>query len=493
VTRNQIWITVGAVAAALALGIAVTLVVTGGDNTDEISTAGTRPTQPPVTTTIKPATTPPPTVAPTTKPPATLPPTTPPTVIVIPPTNAPTSPPTVAPTNPVTVPTSPPTTKPTVPPTTSPPAVDPGITPTEIHLAVIADTQDSVLGVQTWANSVNAKKSGIGGRKIVIDPFVVNGDPGQFAAAVDTACTQDFAIVGSLSAGDSSIGNLVTCAIPDLPARARSSAHAGAPNTYAVVPTKSTQQQVGGFKWLKGAVADCCKQYVISSTNAQAAAATQASVEAANTIGFTSAGGVTLANDAPQPAYTPLVAEMKTKGATFGRSDLPFTSTIALRAEAEDQSLTGVKAWFCLAQCYQPSFLSQGGANVEGQYVQIGTNPFEDAASIPAMKKYLSAGGPRNEAGLESASAGLLFQAAANQVVAAEGKAGLTRAALLQAVAGIDDFNAGGILGLTNVGGRVPNGCFVMMKVDGGKFVRAEPAGAGQLSCGDQNLLVVGP
>ena len=491
-TRNQIWITVGGVAAALALGIVVTLVVTGGDNTDEISTAGTRPTQPPVTTTIKPATTPPPTVAPT-KPPATLPPTTPPTVVVVPPTNAPTSPPTVAPTNPVT---APPTTKPTVPPTTSAPAVDPGITPTEVHLAVIADTQDSIAGVQAWATSVNAKKSGIGGRKIVLDPFVVNGDPAQFAAAVNTACTQDFAIVGSLSAGDSNIGNLTTCGIPDLPARALSGAHAGAPNTYAVVPTQSTKQQVGGFRWIKGAVQGCCKQYVISSsTNAAAAAATQLSVDAANSagVGFTSAGGAKLPDSAPQSDYTSIVEEMETKGATFGRSDLPFTSTINLRTEAAAQSFTGVKAWFCLAQCYQPSFVSQGGAHVDGQYVQIGTNPFEDAGSIPAMKKYLSAGGPRNEAGLEPATAGLLFQTAANQVVAADGKGGLTRAALLAAVAGIDDFNAGGILGLTNVGGRAPNGCFVMMKVDGGKFVRAEPAGAGQLSCGDQNLLVVGP
>ena len=500
-TRNQIWITVGAVAAALAVGIAVTVAVTSGGDTNEISTAGTRPTEPPVTTTVKPATTTvPPTVAPATKPPATLPPTLPPTVIVVPPTNAPTSPPTLAPTNPVTVPTSPPTTKPTVPPpttkptvppTTSPPAVDPGITATEIHLAVIADTQDSVQGMQAWASSVN--KKGVGGRKIVIDPFVVNGDPGQFAAAVDTACTKDFAIVGSFSAGDSSLGNLAGCGIPDLPARAVSSVHAGAPNTYAVVPTKSTQQQVGGFKWLQSAVSGCCKQYVISSTNAQAAAATQASVQAANTVGFTSAGGTTLANDAPQSAYTPVVEETKAKGATFGRSDLPLTSTIALRTEALAQSVTGVKAWFCLAQCYQPTFLSQGGTNVEGQFVQIGTNPFEDAASIPAMKKYLSAGGPRNEAGLESASAGLLFQTAANQVIADVGKAGLTRAALVEAVAGIDDFTAGGILGVTNVGGRVPTGCFVMMKVGSGKFARAEPAGAGQLSCGAQNLLTVGP
>jgi hypothetical protein len=43
------------------------------------------------------------------------------------------------------------------------------------------------------------------------------------------------------------------------------------------------------------------------------------------------------------------------------------------------------------------------------------------------------------------------------------------------------------------VGNRVPNGCFVMMKVQDGKFVRAEPAAKNQLNCGDQNLITVGP
>jgi len=368
---------------------------------------------------------------------------------------------------------------------------DPGITATEIRLAVIADSEDSVRGLQAWAATVN--KKGIGGRKIVIDPFLVNGDPAQFAAAVDTACTRDFAIVGSLSSGDSSPGSLASCGIPDLPARALSPAHRAVPNTYAVVPTASTRQQVGGFKWLLEHVAGCCKQFVISSTNPAAAAETEASAQAAVAVGFTAAGGAKLAGDAPQSAYAAIVDEMEAKGATFARSDLPFTSTINLRKEAEAHAFTGVKAWFCLAQCYQTTFLQQGGTAVEGQFVQIHTSPFEDAASIPAIKRYLAAGGPRNQVGLESAAAGYLFQAAANQVIAAEGKHGLTRKALLAAIAEIDDFTAGGILGVTDVGGRVPNGCFVMMKVVNGKFVRAEPAGTAQLSCGDQNLLTVGP
>jgi hypothetical protein len=475
VTRNQIWITVGAVAAALALGIVATLAVTGGDGTDEISTDTTRPTLP--ATTLPPVTSPPSTVAPTTTP--TKPPTTPPTVIVVPPvTETPTVPPTVAP-------TAPPTAPPTVPPTL--PHSDPGISDTEIRLAVIADSPDAIAGVQAWADTAN--KKGVGGRKIVLDPFVVNGDPSAYAEAVNTACEQDFAIVGSLSTGDGSVGDLVDCAIPNLPARALSSANRSAPNTYAVVPTSATRQQVGGFRWLADSQPDCCKQYVVWSTNAALANVTQESAQAAvDAAGFTSAGGTALPDDAGAAAFAPSVDEMKTDGATFGRSDLPFAATIAFRTQADTEQLDGV-TWYCLAQCYQTGFLSQGGGTVDGTFVQIGVTPFEDAGSVPAVKKYLNAGGPRNQVGVESAAAGVLFQSAVNKVYGPDkDKGAVTRAAVLQAVAGIHAFNAGGLLGTTNVGGRVPNGCFVMVQVDSGKFTRAEPTAAGQLNCDPANL-----
>ena len=48
-TPKQIWITVGAVAAALILGIGITLLATGGDSDNAISTAATRPTTPSTT------------------------------------------------------------------------------------------------------------------------------------------------------------------------------------------------------------------------------------------------------------------------------------------------------------------------------------------------------------------------------------------------------------------------------------------------------------
>lgn len=499
-TRRQIVITVSLAVAALVLGVVTTLLVTGGDDTTEIATDGTRPSAPTTTSSIRPATTPPPTVAPTTRPtvaPSTLPP---PTVSIVPPPAPPTAPPTApataAPTSPPTAaPTSPGTGTTAPPPTTTRPIVEPGISAKEIRVAVIADDPESIEGMEAWAATVNARRGGLGGRTVAIDAFETAGSPAAYAAAVQEACRRDFAIVGTRTVGDQAVADLQACGIPDLPARTMSVEHRQAPHTYAVVPTSPTKVLVGGFEWLQATVTGCCKQYVIAPTDPVAAAETQASAQAAITVGFTSTGGTALAEDAPASAYASIVEEIVRTGATFVRSDLGFDSTVALRTRASAEGITGVKAWFCLAQCYTPEFLARGGAAVDGQYVQITTLPFEDP--VPAMRRYLQAttttGGSPSLRGLESYAAGVLFERAARQVIAAQGRAGLSRAALLDVVARTTSFTAGGLLGPTNVGAREPNGCFVMLRVRGGAFVRAEPTASGRLSCGAENLLTVGP
>ena len=54
-TRRQVIITASAVVGALILGVIITLIATSGGDSENISTSGTRPTQPPVTTTLPPA------------------------------------------------------------------------------------------------------------------------------------------------------------------------------------------------------------------------------------------------------------------------------------------------------------------------------------------------------------------------------------------------------------------------------------------------------
>jgi ABC-type branched-subunit amino acid transport system substrate-binding protein len=500
-TRRQLTITITAVVAALVVGVVATLLATSGGGDDQsVSAPGatTSPTTTPPPSTAAPtlATTTPTTAAPTTA--SSIPPG---TVVINPPasTAAPTTqPPTTRP--PTTPPTTaaPTTTRPAGTTTTKPGGGSPdvGVTPTEIHLAVISDNPDAIAGTKAWAQWVN-KRSGIAGRKIRLDTFTSVTDPEKYAAAVKTACEQDFAIVGSLASADDQTTELERCGIPDLPARAYSDEHMQAANTFPVVPARVTSRLVGGYKWLLDEVPGCCAQYAVLPTDPDQQQVAMEKVDAANSVGFTLVDTTELPGDAVQADYNPVVQAIIDKQANLAWSFLGYQSTVNLRKAAVGKDTQGVKAWFCLDQCYTRPFLTQGETAVNGEYVQIEVNPFEESRSIPPMRSYLKFtkkdGVTPSITGEESFAAGMLFEQVARQVVADAGSAGLTRVALIGALEEVHDFTAGGILGATDVAGSAPNGCFVMLQVRSGHFVRVYPESKATLSCGKDNLLTVGP
>jgi hypothetical protein len=87
--------------------------------------------------------------------------------------------------------------------------------------------------------------------------------------------------------------------------------------------------------------------------------------------------------------------------------------------------------------------------------------------------------------------AGVLFEDAVAPVLAEHGEDGLTRERLLESLGGIDAFTARGLVGPTDIGGRTPNGCFVLLQVEAGRFPRVSPVERGSLDCGADNLVVL--
>ncbi|HZP30996.1 MAG TPA: ABC transporter substrate-binding protein [Acidimicrobiia bacterium] len=496
-TRRQLTITVSAVLAALVVGVVATVVATSGDDGNQSVNAPGGTTTP---TTAPPVTTAP--TTPTTTKPTTAPPTsttiTPGTVVINPPvttvaptTRPPTTPPTtVAPTRPTTS-----TTRPTTTTSHGGGSPDVGITPTEIRVAVISDSPDAIAGTRAWAEWVN-RRNGIAGRRIRVDTFDGPMDPTKYATAVKTACAQDFAIVGTFATADDQTTELERCGIPDLPARTNSDAHAQAANTFAAVPARATSRLVGGYKWLLDHVPGCCAQYAILPTAPDQQAEAMRQVDAANSVGFTLTDTAELTDDAVQADYNPIVQAIVQKQANLAWSFLGYQSTVNLRKAALGKNVAGVKAWFCLDQCYTHEFLTAGGAAVNGEYVQIEVNPFEESRSIPAMASYLrytkKDGATPTVTGEESFAAGMLFEQVARQVVTDNGSDGLTRVALIAALHGVHTFTAGGILGATDVAEGTPNGCFAVLQVRSKHFARIFPATRATLSCGQENLLSTG-
>jgi hypothetical protein len=453
----------GSLLAGLAaiIGVAVALGSGGGGGGSVGSGSATTTTTSVAATTL-------PSITPTTLlPPQSLVPTTPTTVVITPPPS-------------------------TTPTTTPNGASDVGITAHTIRITVVADTAPVVKGVEAWAATVNGT-GGLAGRTVKVEARVVSS-ASEYTAAIANACTTSFAVVGSSSQFDSQTSGL-QCGVPEVATRIFDPAHQARPNAYAVIPARAGLVPVGAFRHLLSSVAGCCHQYVLVPAVGPGRAPTQAAVQAATAIGFTTAATPDVPAGSPPGEYTKIVADLVSKQATFASSGLGAESTVRLRkAAAANPGASVVTAWYCDATCADPSFLTSGGAAVDGENVDIGVNPLTDEARIPTMAAYVRAMkslGTPTVAGLESYSAGLLFQQAVRQVVTASGTNGITRVRLLAALGTVHTFTAGGILGTTDVGARQPTGCYVLLGVEGGRFVRVFPAASAQLDCGTQNLQTV--
>jgi hypothetical protein len=92
---------------------------------------------------------------------------------------------------------------------------------------------------------------------------------------------------------------------------------------------------------------------------------------------------------------------------------------------------------------------------------------------------------------IQAFAAGLFFAEAVNAVVKADGNNGLTRARLLEEAANIHAFDAGGMIGVTDVGGRIPSSCFVLTQVRDGEFERVTPKKKGTFNCKKSNRKTV--
>ena len=307
-----------------------------------------------------------------------------------------------------------------------------------------------------------------------------------------TACGRDLAIVASLTALDTDTEAL-DCGIPNIAIETLSEEAAAHDTTYAAFPRRIGTAAVGPYRYLQSAHEGCCSQFVLVPDREPERAATEAAIAAASEIGFDTAGTPDVAFDAPETEYDELAQELAAANATFVSSGLGRDSTIELRNAADRAGVSGVAAWFCDARCYDPSFLTEGGSAVESEYVAIETVPFSDRRRVQAMRSYLSATARNGETpdydGLRAYVAGLLAQEALEAVVDANGEDGITRTAMLNALAGIDGFTAQGLVGPTAVGDRAPNGCTVVLQVLDGELTRVHPTERGSLDCDPENLV----
>ena len=403
-----------------------------------------------------------------------------------------------------------------------PAATDVGVTPTEIHVAVIADVDNSfapglfkasVDGVKGVAKYINAT-GGLAGRKLVVDFYDSHVNPAQTREAEIQACQNDVAMVGTSAALLNTIEEMRDCpdstgaitGLPDIPFYTGSIDHQCSTESFPIAPSalicstkdqhpQTYQANVGRGHWYQEKFGkDLHGIYVFGNDSQAARDATFASVAAVRDIGITTDGDFDRSARATQSEYTEIVQAMKSHSSNYGQCTSSFPCTVLLRKEAALQGLTGIKVWDCGSACYDPQFLASGGQDVEGQYVDTTFLPFLSKADQKANKmaanfvKYTGADKAASF-GAYTWAAGIAFRDAVNSIVKTDGVNGITRKTILAALGKISQFDAEGLIGTIDLAGRKVSACDVTMQVKNGEFVRVHPTKPGTYSCSPKNVV----
>ncbi len=405
------------------------------------------------------------------------------------------------------------------------PASEVGITADTIRIAVIADVDNaarpglfegSVNGVRAFAKYINSKAGGGGlaGRKVQVDFIDSKLSPDEARSALLKACEEDFAIVGTTALFLSNIQPMVECVdkagvatgLPDVPILQTETAHqcnpisfpiiAGAldcstrdqhPQTYTARAGQITQFQGKKHDDLHGS-------FLIPSDLKSTRNSTYPVIAGVEAAGVGNDDEFPISGQATQSEYGVIATSLKQNNSTYFYNGSDYKANLNVRREAKIQGVDSVEVWDCSLACYDPRTLTEGGADVEGQYINIFFVPFEEAKQNKAVNAFIKNVGGRDKAdgfGAQAFAAGLFFRDVVNQIVDADGENGITRAKFIETANGVHDFAAevdgDSMIGETDVGGHEANGCFMTMQIKNGKFVRVFPKKKGTLNCATKN------
>jgi hypothetical protein len=164
-----------------------------------------------------------------------------------------------------------------------------------------------------------------------------------------------------------------------------------------------------------------------------------------------------------------------------------------VRREAQLQGVNSVKVWVCNSGCYDPNFVKQGAASVNGTYAWLLDLPYlSDSQSNPTLGKVVSdLGGVGNidNNAINSFVMALLFQDVIQKATANGGT--LDRQALFTALNNEHSFNAQGLIGTTDVGNHAPSNCGILVQLQNGVWQRVDPVKPGTFDCNSANVVKI--
>jgi ABC-type branched-subunit amino acid transport system substrate-binding protein len=391
-----------------------------------------------------------------------------------------------------------------------------GVTDKEITVTVIADVDNparpavfegSWNGVKAWADFMNAN-GGLACRKVVVKTRDSHLSAEESKNAVAAACGDSLALVGTTAIFLQDVRAMDGCkdragaatGLPDIALLQTETRHQCSEVSFAVLPTGAICPYSGSgvrdyaiprtqYDYYTETYPgeDLHGVFVIPKDLPSTIAVTMPIFRASNQVGMRPDAEFGLSALATQPEYTQVVQAMKTNRATYARNMIDYSANVLMRKEAKAQGIDTVKVWDCSVQCYDKRLITEGGDAVEGQYVWISFLPLEDGLGTNAnLDAFIRYNKKPDGFGAQAFVAGMAFTEAVNKAIASHGNDpnAITRANLLTEFRNMHDFDAGGMIPKTDIGGKRSSVCVVGLQVQNGRLVRVSPVERGMFNCG---------
>jgi ABC-type branched-subunit amino acid transport system substrate-binding protein len=360
---------------------------------------------------------------------------------------------------------------------------DPGVTADKITLGNVSLLtgpvpglfKGAVSGTQAFFAYQNSL-GGVCGRKLALDARDDQFDSNQNKAQYQDLIGKAFGFVGSFSVVDEG-GSSVLASKPDVPdvAYALSHAHFNLPNNFSPQPLPPGWR-LGSLNYFKQKFGpDVISHMAYFVENAQSAKdAIAGEVAAAKSVGYNFVYSRTI--EPTEANFSSDVVNMQQKGVKgiFMAGEVGVFVRMAKAMKQQNFSIPFAN-WG--ANTYDPAFVTADAAPATTGAIldqQLAMYAGED--NIPEVQlflKWLKQVDPSRKpdifAAFGWASARLFTQA-----LAAAGPKP-TRASVMAELKKIDTFDSNGMLAPAGPASKRPPSCFMVIKVDNGKFVRADP------------------
>jgi hypothetical protein len=311
------------------------------------------------------------------------------------------------------------------------------------------------------------------------------------------------AVGGGYELFDANVDTMATCpdragaptGLPDVPVVIGEPSHATNPTTFGIIPSHiiSGSPDVGPIQYL---IEQFGPLHGILATGNDLPAAL-----ALNTMSFDAAEATGIGVDQRfelserEENLDPLTQALIDADANFAQSGLTVNFMVRWRQNAAQLAPDLPVTWFCSSQCYDPNLFAAGQEVVEGQYVSTLALPFEEADINPVLADYLriaEEGDYKTDSlGFQAFIAGLALGDVIQAIADEQGPNAITRTAVLEGLSQLNDYEAHGLMGPTDIGDRQNSGCTVLLQAQGGAFVRVFPEEPGTFNCEEDNRVQV--